>query len=130
MSWLPPAQTGSSRSVERACRAKVDSRDPKANRLLEPAPVVLLATTGKGWPDVMAMSWHTVMELVPPRVGCVVSRHGLRVPERVRNWADPGSRNPHPQHHRGRGLFVISDDTIRLPSRMKQRAAPEAPARA
>jgi flavin reductase (DIM6/NTAB) family NADH-FMN oxidoreductase RutF len=42
-------------------------------RLLEPGPVVLLTTTHKGRADVMAMSWHTMLEFEPPLVGCVVS---------------------------------------------------------
>jgi len=41
--------------------------------LLEPGPVVLLTTLHAGRPNVMPMSWHTMMEFVPPLVGCVVS---------------------------------------------------------
>jgi len=42
-------------------------------RLLEPGPVVLLATVRAGRPNVMPMSWHLMMEFTPPLVGCVVS---------------------------------------------------------
>lgn len=42
--------------------------------LLEPGPVVLLATANKGRRNVMTLSWHTMMEFEPPLVGCVVSR--------------------------------------------------------
>ena len=42
-------------------------------RLLEPGPVVLLATVRAGRPNVMPMSWHLLMEFTPPLVGCVVS---------------------------------------------------------
>lgn len=42
-------------------------------RLLEPGPVVLLSTARAGKLNVMPMSWHTMMEFVPPLVGCVVS---------------------------------------------------------
>jgi len=42
-------------------------------RLLEPGPVVLLTTAHKGRANVMAMSWHTMLEFEPPQVGCVVS---------------------------------------------------------
>src|ERR1035437_10082296 len=49
--------------------------------LLEPGPVVLVTTARKGCPNVMTMSWHTMMEFEPPLVGCVVSNrnysHGL-----------------------------------------------------
>jgi flavin reductase (DIM6/NTAB) family NADH-FMN oxidoreductase RutF len=42
-------------------------------RLLEPGPVVLVTTAEKGRPNIMAMSWHTMMEFEPPLVGCVIS---------------------------------------------------------
>ncbi len=35
--------------------------------------MVLLTTARKGRPNVMAMSWHTMLEFEPPLVGCVVS---------------------------------------------------------
>ena len=41
--------------------------------LLEPGPVLLLTTSHRGQPNVMTMSWHTMMEFEPPLVGCVVS---------------------------------------------------------
>jgi flavin reductase (DIM6/NTAB) family NADH-FMN oxidoreductase RutF len=40
---------------------------------LEPGPVVLLGTASRGRPNVMAMSWTTMLEFEPPLVGCVVS---------------------------------------------------------
>jgi len=46
-------------------------------RLLEPGPVVLLTTARKGHPNVMSMSWHTMMEFEPPLVGCVVSNRNF-----------------------------------------------------
>jgi flavin reductase (DIM6/NTAB) family NADH-FMN oxidoreductase RutF len=42
-------------------------------RLLEPGPVVLVTTVRKGRANVMAMSWHTMLEFEPPLVGCVIS---------------------------------------------------------
>lgn len=42
-------------------------------QLLEPGPVVLLTTARDGRANVMAMSWLTMLEFVPPLVGCVVS---------------------------------------------------------
>ena len=42
-------------------------------RLLEPGPVVLVTTARNGRANVMAMSWHTMLEFEPPLVGCVVS---------------------------------------------------------
>jgi hypothetical protein len=42
-------------------------------RLLKPGPVVLLTTAHKGRANVMAMSWHMMVEFEPPLVACVVS---------------------------------------------------------
>jgi len=45
----------------------------KVYEILEPGPVVLLTTARKGRANVMAMSWHTMVEFEPPLVACVVS---------------------------------------------------------
>jgi flavin reductase (DIM6/NTAB) family NADH-FMN oxidoreductase RutF len=42
-------------------------------RLLEPGPVVLVTTSLRGKPNIMTMSWQTMMEFEPPLVGCVIS---------------------------------------------------------
>jgi len=45
----------------------------KVYGLLESGPVVLVTTARKGQPNIMTMSWHTMMEFEPPLVGCVIS---------------------------------------------------------
>jgi len=45
----------------------------KVYQLLEPGPVVLLTTADKGKINVMAMSWHMMVEFEPPLVACIVS---------------------------------------------------------
>jgi flavin reductase (DIM6/NTAB) family NADH-FMN oxidoreductase RutF len=45
----------------------------KVYQLLEPGPVVLLATARKGRANVMTMSWHMMVEFEPPLVACVCS---------------------------------------------------------
>lgn len=45
----------------------------KVYQLIEPGPVVLLTTAIDDKPNVMTMSWHMMMEFVPPRIGCIVS---------------------------------------------------------
>lgn len=40
----------------------------KVYGLLEPGPVLLLTTAHKGKPNVMTISWHTMMEFEPPLV--------------------------------------------------------------
>lgn len=42
-------------------------------KLIEPGPVVLLSTRGSAGDNVMAMSWHMMVEFTPPRIACVVS---------------------------------------------------------
>lgn len=48
----------------------------KIYQLLEPGPVVLLSTAYKGRANVMAMSWHMMVEFTPPLVACIVSNAG------------------------------------------------------
>lgn len=45
----------------------------KVYGLLETGPVVLLTTSHRGRQDVMAQSWHTMLEFEPPQVAAVVS---------------------------------------------------------
>ena len=45
----------------------------KVYGLLEPGPVVMVTTVRKGRPNIMTMSWHTMIEFDPPLVGCVIS---------------------------------------------------------
>ena len=42
-------------------------------RLLEPGPVVLVSTSDRGKSNIMTMSWHTMVEFVPPLIACVIS---------------------------------------------------------
>lgn len=165
--------------------------------LLEPGPVLLLSTAQRGRANVMALSWHTMLEFEPPLVGCVVSgrdfsfaalkatrqcvlniptaelaaqvvgcgntsgrltdkfqafgltpvaatqvaaptiaecyaslecrvadtrlvkRYNFFVLEVLAAWVDPARKAPRTLHHRGRGVFAVAGETIRLPSRMK-----------
>lgn len=45
----------------------------KVYQLIEPGPVVLLTTSHRGTPNVMAMSWHMMVEFTPPQIACIVS---------------------------------------------------------
>jgi flavin reductase (DIM6/NTAB) family NADH-FMN oxidoreductase RutF len=45
----------------------------KVYQVLEPGPVVLLTTASRGRANVMTMSWHMMVDFVPPLVACVVS---------------------------------------------------------
>src|SRR5262249_1296636 len=45
---------------------------PKVYQLLEPGPVVLLTTASRGRPNVMTMSWHMMVDSMPPLVACVI----------------------------------------------------------
>ena len=45
----------------------------KVYTLLEPGPVTLVTTSRNGKPNVMTMSWHTMLDFEPPLLGCVIS---------------------------------------------------------
>ena len=73
----------------------------KVYGLLEPGPVVLLTTARADRTNIMAMSWHTMLEFEPPLVACVVSNRnysfGLLKASRecvIANWqvSAPGHR--------------------------------------
>jgi flavin reductase (DIM6/NTAB) family NADH-FMN oxidoreductase RutF len=49
----------------------------RAYQLLEPGPVLLLATSRRGRPNLMTMSWHMMMEFEPPLAGCLISGRSL-----------------------------------------------------
>ena len=169
---------------------------PDVYRLMEPGPVVLVTTSHKGKTNIMTQSWHTMMEFVPPLVGCVISgrnhsfdalvatrecvlsipsvelakqvvgvgncsgskvdkfkkfkltampasqvaapliaecfanlecrvadtrmvnKYNFFVLEVVKAWIDPVMKNPRTLHHRGKGVFMVAGDTVKLPSKM------------
>jgi flavin reductase (DIM6/NTAB) family NADH-FMN oxidoreductase RutF len=45
----------------------------KVYGLLEPGPVTLVTTLRNGRPNIMTMSWHTMIDFEPPIIGCVIS---------------------------------------------------------
>jgi flavin reductase (DIM6/NTAB) family NADH-FMN oxidoreductase RutF len=45
----------------------------KVYALIEPGPVVMVATAHKGRRNVMTMSWHMMVEFEPPLIACVLS---------------------------------------------------------
>lgn len=45
----------------------------KVYQLLEPGPVIMVTTSRKGKPNIMTMSWHMMIDFVPPLVGIVMS---------------------------------------------------------
>ena len=49
----------------------------KVYSLLEPGPVVLVSSADEGRNNVMAMSWHTMIDFEPPLVGCVIGGQSL-----------------------------------------------------
>ncbi len=163
-------------------------------RLLEPGPVVMVTTSHKDKPNIMTMSWLTMMEFTPPLVGCVLSgrnysfdaltktkecvlnipsaemakqvvgvgncsgsktdkfrkfeltampaakvapplidecfanleckvadtrmvnKYNFFVLEVVKAWINPAQKNSRTLHHRGRGVFAVDGELIKLPS--------------
>ena len=44
----------------------------KVYRLLETGPVVMVSTALRGRPNIMTMSWHTMIDFEPPLVGVII----------------------------------------------------------
>ncbi|PDT49888.1 flavin reductase [Sinorhizobium fredii] len=44
----------------------------QAYRLLEPGPIVLVATSYKGRPNVMTLGFHMMIQHVPPLIDCII----------------------------------------------------------
>lgn len=45
----------------------------KVYQLIEPGPVVMLTTSFNGKDNIMTMTWHTMVDFVPPLIACVIS---------------------------------------------------------
>lgn len=48
----------------------------------------------------------------------MVNKYNFFVLEVVRAWIDPAQKQPHTLHHQGKGVFMVSGDKMKLPSRM------------
>lgn len=49
----------------------------------------------------------------------MVNKYNFFVLEVVKAWIDPSMKKPRTLHHRGKGVFMVAGDTIKLPSGMK-----------
>lgn len=49
----------------------------------------------------------------------LVNRYNFFVLEVVKAWIDAASKDPRTLHHRGRGVFMVAGETIKLASKMK-----------
>jgi flavin reductase (DIM6/NTAB) family NADH-FMN oxidoreductase RutF len=49
----------------------------------------------------------------------LMNRYNFFVLEVLKAWIDPACKEPRTLHHRGRGVFMLAGETIKLPSKMK-----------
>ena len=49
----------------------------------------------------------------------LVNKYNFFVLEVLKAWIDPSMKDPHTIHHRGKGVFTVDGETIKLPSGMK-----------
>ena len=49
----------------------------------------------------------------------LVRRYNFFVLQVLKAWIDPTCKDPRTLHHRGRGAFMVSGETIKLPSKMR-----------
>lgn len=68
-------------NIKHGCTARTGMNElllAEVYRLVEPGPVVLLTTRSvQGRANVMAMSWHMMVEIAPPTIACIVSNNDL-----------------------------------------------------
>ena len=116
---------------------------PKVYQLLEPGPVVLLATAkvvsvgNTSGRDFDKFARFGLTPLPASRVAAplveecfanleckvsdarLVAKYNLFILQVVRAWVDPAQKQPKTIHHHGYGRFVVDGATIRLKSRMR-----------
>jgi flavin reductase (DIM6/NTAB) family NADH-FMN oxidoreductase RutF len=51
--------------------------------------------------------------------GRMINKYNLFVLEVLKAWIDPAMKDPRTIHHRGRGLFMVAGETVKLQSKMK-----------
>jgi flavin reductase (DIM6/NTAB) family NADH-FMN oxidoreductase RutF len=49
----------------------------------------------------------------------MVTKYNFFILEVIKAWIDPSRKEPRTIHHKGKGVFMVSGETIRLRSRMK-----------
>ena len=49
----------------------------------------------------------------------MAAKYNFFILEVVKAWIDPSRKQPRTIHHKGRGVFMIAGQTIKLPSKMK-----------
>jgi flavin reductase (DIM6/NTAB) family NADH-FMN oxidoreductase RutF len=51
--------------------------------------------------------------------GGMIARYNLFILEVLKAWINPAKKDPRTIHHRGRGVFMVAGERIKLPSKMK-----------
>ena len=49
----------------------------------------------------------------------LIAKYNLFILEVVKAWIDPAQKHTQTMHHQGMGTFMVADQTMRLPSRLK-----------
>ncbi|MEW6290206.1 MAG: hypothetical protein AB1545_10170 [Thermodesulfobacteriota bacterium] len=49
----------------------------------------------------------------------MLAAYNLFILEVVKAWINPAVAEPRTIHHRGKGVFMVAGETIKLPSKMK-----------
>ena len=49
----------------------------------------------------------------------MAEQYNFFILEVLKAWIDPSMKDPRTIHHRGKGVFMVAGETIKLPSKMK-----------
>lgn len=85
--------------------------------LIEPGPVLLVTTAHKEKFNVMTLSWHMMIEFVPPLIGCILSDRNASFD--LLKKSKECVLNIPTLHHMGRGKFMVAGRTIQTKSKMR-----------
>lgn len=78
---------------------------------LTPAPAALV-----GAPLITECYANLECRVIDTRL---MNRYNFFVLEVLKAWVDPASKHPRTLHHRGRGVFMVAGETLKIPSKMK-----------
>jgi len=49
----------------------------------------------------------------------MVNKYGIFIIEVIKAWIDRSHKQPKTIHHQGKGIFMVDEEIIKLPSKMK-----------
>jgi hypothetical protein len=102
-------------------RVRLSADEPPEATLKGEEPAIIpspLEGEGKGEGDHLCLYYYANLEckVVDEKM---VAKYNFFILKVLKAWIDPTRKDPRTIHHRGRGIFMVAGETIKLPSKMK-----------